>query len=108
MSDTLKNSKWIITSENTGSRGTLSFNNDTTGTYKPSGGSADPIVWGEFWNNGNCALWVVFKNQIDRNCIRIWGIEMTMQGGKGMGAFGNAPNDTGYVGDNLSIAPAAS
>ena len=112
MSETLKNSKWIIRSENTGSQGTLVLNSDTTGTYTPSGGVEGAIVWGEAWNNGTCALWVIFSDILQRNCIRIWGIQMTVSGGQGVSAYGNAspidPSNTGYVNDNLQISPAAS
>jgi len=110
MSSSLKNTKWLIRSENTGSMGHLNFADDSTGSYQPAGGVSSPIVWAEAWNGDNCALWVVFKDIVGRNCVRIWGIEMTMQGGSGMGAFGNAsptsPNDTGYVADNLTVSPA--
>jgi hypothetical protein len=51
----------------------------------------------------------VFKTHIDDSIIRIWGIQMTMQGGTGMSAFGNAvPQDlsnTTFINENLTIAP---
>lgn len=112
MADTLKSTKWIIRSENTGSQGTLVLNADTTGTYTPAGGAEGNVVWGETWNNGTCALWVVFSEAMQRNCIRIWGIEMTISGGQGVSAYGNAspidPSNTGYVNDSLIITPAGS
>ncbi|QNR25193.1 hypothetical protein [Croceimicrobium hydrocarbonivorans] len=106
---TLKNSSWNINHANTGSNGTLSLSDNTTGTYKANGGAIKNIVWGEAWNGDTCALWVLFQESMQRDCIHIWGIEMTMAGGKGMSAFGNAspmtPTDTGYVNDNLTISP---
>lgn len=106
--NTLKGTNWIVTHEESGSRGVLSFNNDTTGTFT-NGPSQSNIVWGETWVGNSCALWVVFKSNIDQSIIRIWGIQMTMQGGTGMSAFGNAqPQDlsnTTFINENLTIAP---
>ncbi|WP_421750309.1 hypothetical protein [Croceimicrobium sp.] len=106
---TLKNTSWNINHANTGSNGTLSLSDNTTGTYKPNGGAPKDIVWGEAWNGDTCALWVLFQESMQRDCIHIWGIETTLAGGKGMSALGNAspisPSDTGYVNDNLTITP---
>tara|TARA_B100000965_G_C19441566_1_gene691105 strand:+ start:293 stop:625 length:333 start_codon:yes stop_codon:yes gene_type:complete len=105
---TLKKTSWLINHANTGSNGILSLAGDTTGTYKPNGAPPQDIVWGEAWNGDTCALWVLFQGSMQRNCIHIWGIEMTLAGGKGMSALGNAspisPTDTGYVNDNLTIS----
>lgn len=101
---TLQGTKWIVTHETSGSRGQLIFANNTTGTYNQS-----PIVWGENWVNDNCALWVIFKSELDDSIIRIWGIQLNMQGGTGISAFGNAiPQDlsnTTFLNENLTLVP---
>ncbi len=107
---TLRNTTWNITYQGSGSKGVLTLSDTTQGTYKPNGGSEGSIVWGEAWNGDTCALWVIFQDALQRDCIRIWGIQMTMAGGQGVSAYGNAsnlnPQDTGYVNDNLLINPA--
>jgi hypothetical protein len=106
-SNTLQGTSWIIAHETSGSRGLLSLGSDTKGTYSV-GGNSSPIVWGEMWNQGNCALWVIFKNHIDNNVIRVWGMNLTMQGGTGVSADGNAnpldPNNTTFMNDNLTVS----
>ena len=108
---TLQNTKWVVTHETSGSRGELVLNGNTTGTYNTDV-KQSPIVWGESWVGNYCALWVVFKSQIDDSIIRIWGIQTTMQSGTGMSAFGNAiPQDlsnTTFTNENLTLVPAAS
>ena len=84
--NTLKNTSWIVEFDSNGSRGILTLPNDTKGTYQVMGISR-PCTWGEVWNNGTCALWVVFNQEIDNNVINIWGIQMTMAGGSGTTAL---------------------
>lgn len=112
MGNTLKNKTLYTNNESTGSNGTLKFNGDTTGTYKPNGAPPTDIIWGEVWVNNHCALWVLFKESIDRNNIQIWGIELAANGdsisGTGISAFGNAspinPDDTTYVNDKYTFS----
>ena len=109
--NTLKGTKWTVQLANSGSQGQLSLGNDTSGTFS-SGGNSNTIVWGELWNGNYCALWVVFKSQIDDNVIRIWGLSMSMSSGSGMAAQGNASpqtqSDTSFQNDFLSLMPQAS
>ncbi len=106
--NTLKGTTWTVTHETSGSRGQLVLNGDTTGTYNNSP-SSSPIVWAESWVGNYCYLWVVFKSSIDGNVIKIWGLQMTLQGGAGMSAMGNAtpadPANTSFMNDNLTIVP---
>lgn len=108
--NSLKGTSWIVTYESNGSQGILTLNSNTTGSYK-SGPSQHNITWAETWVGNYCALWVVFNKPISENIINIWGLQLTMQGGTGMSAFGNAmPQDlsnTTFVNDNLTIMPKA-
>lgn len=107
-SNTLKGTTWTVTHETSGSRGQLILNNDTTGTFNTSPNSS-PIVWAETWVGNYCYPWIVFKSSTDKNIIKVWGIQMTLQGGAGMAAMGNAtpadPSNTTFGNDNLTIVP---
>jgi hypothetical protein len=107
---TLKNTKFTVSHLQSGSQGQLVLNGDTTGSYNV-GPSQSNIVWSEVWYGNQCYLWVVFKNQIDDNVIRIWGAQLALNAntisGYGMAALGNAnpqnPTDTSFQNDNLTF-----
>ncbi len=112
MGNTLKKTTLYTVNQSTGSNGTLTFNDNTTGSYKPNGGSPTDIVWGEVWVNDHCALWILFKESIDRNNIRIWGVQLAKQGdsisGTGISAYGNSSpiseSDTSFVNDQYTFS----
>ncbi|MCR9132838.1 MAG: hypothetical protein NXI08_09700 [bacterium] len=106
MANTLKNTKWTVTHNSNGSRGQLTLNDNTTGVFKV-GPAQSNVTWCEKWDGNHCYLWVIFDDQIEKNNVRIWGMQTTTEEGYGMSAFGNSnPGDqdnTTFVNDFLTM-----
>ncbi|MCZ4251895.1 hypothetical protein P4S60_06710 [Pseudoalteromonas sp. Hal040] len=107
MANSLKGKTVYVFHDNTGSQGQLVFSDNVSATYNV-GGQSTSAKWGEKWMGNLCYLWVVFDNQTG---IRIWGIQLTLDGevikGQGVSAMGNAdpndPGDSSFINDDLEI-----